>query len=254
MSAPAASCSALVTGASSGIGHAIAELLLHAGWQVDGIDRQASALPAATGYAHLKADLADPEELAALTHSLGGKAYTGFVHCAGIMRADVDAATWKNAGAGLWALHVGAAARLAAALAPRMPQGRGRIVFLSSRAAGGRAGRSLYAASKAALNGLARSLALDLLARGITVNVVAPAATDTAQLRDPRRAGAAVRPLPFGRLIAPEEVAATVAFLLGAEAGAITGQTIVQCGGASLAGYDGSQPAGAACEPMEAQQ
>ena len=69
---------------------------------------------------------------------------------------------------------------------------------------------------------------------GITVNVVAPAATDTPQLRDPARADAPVRPLPFGRVIRPEEVAATVAFLTSVDAGAITGQTITQCGGASL--------------------
>ena len=66
-------------------------------------------------------------------------------------------------------------------------------------------------------------------------NDCAPGATDTPQLSDPARAASPVRLPPLGRLISPEEVAATVAFLVGAEAGAITGQTIVQCGGASLA-------------------
>jgi NAD(P)-dependent dehydrogenase (short-subunit alcohol dehydrogenase family) len=119
-----------------------------------------------------------------------------------------------------------------------MPEGLARIILVSSRAAQGRAGRGYYAASKAALDGLARSLALEHVSRGITINVVAPAATDTPQLRDPARSSASVRPLPIGRVIGPGEVAATIAFLASTEAGAITGQTIYQCGGASLAGVE----------------
>jgi NAD(P)-dependent dehydrogenase (short-subunit alcohol dehydrogenase family) len=114
-----------------------------------------------------------------------------------------------------------------------MPDG-GRIVLIGSRTASGAAGRSQYAASKAALLAMARSWALELAPRGITANVVAPAATDTPMLHDPARSALPPRLPPIGRFIRPEEVAATTAFLLGPEAGAITGQQIVICGGSSL--------------------
>jgi NAD(P)-dependent dehydrogenase (short-subunit alcohol dehydrogenase family) len=114
-----------------------------------------------------------------------------------------------------------------------MPDG-GRIVLIGSRTASGAAGRSQYAATKAALVAMARSWALELAPRNITVNVVAPAATETPMLQDPARSGLPPRQPPIGRFITPEEVAAMTAFLLGPEAGAITGQQIVICGGSSL--------------------
>ena len=138
------------------------------------------------------------------------------------------------AGETLWRLHVDAAVALADRLAPRLAAG-GRIVLIGSRAARGVIAKSQYGAAKAALVGLARAWAKELAPRGITVNVVAPAATETAMLTDPARA--AVPPAevpPIGRRIYPEEVAALVAFLLSEEAAAITGQEISICGGASL--------------------
>lgn len=224
----------VITGATSGIGLATARRFRSDGWHVVGLDiRQAGDETPCNDL--IMADLASAEGIEEAASSLTTCRATAFVHAAGIMRAD-DGATSADAGTGLWRLHVGAAARLSQALLPAMPERRGRLVFVSSRAAQGRAGRGYYAASKAALDGLARSLAAGEVARGITVNVVAPAATDTPQLRDPARAAAPVRPLPIGRVIRPEEVAATIAFFASAEAGAITGQTIYQCGGASLAG------------------
>ena len=133
----------------------------------------------------------------------------------------------------MWRLHVEAATLLADALAPRMTEG-GRIVLIGSRTAGGSAGRGQYAATKAALVGLARSWAIELAPRGITVNVVAPGATETPMLHDPARAGVTPRRPPTGRFVQPEEIAALTAFLLSGAARSITGQQIVVCGGASL--------------------
>ncbi|WP_051241730.1 SDR family NAD(P)-dependent oxidoreductase [Stappia stellulata] len=226
---------ALVTGAASGIGYAVAQRLTQAGWRVTGIDRAPATPTSPALHDHIVADLADHEACARVCRAVAGQRWTALVHAAGVMRSDAHQATWNDGGTELWAVHVAAAARLADTVTPTMTDGAGRIVLVSSRAAQGRAGRMLYAASKSALDGLARSLALDLVARGITVNVVAPGATDTPMLADPDRANATVAVPPIGRLVTAGEIAGTVAFLLGPDAGSITGQTLYQCGGASLA-------------------
>lgn len=221
---------ALVTGASSGIGAAIATRLLADGWRVTGLDR-APAPHDAAGYAHHQLDLTEPVRIRDLLDRLDD--VTALVHAAGVMRAAPLGALDAEAGAAMWRLHVEAAAMLADALAPRLPAG-GRIVLIGSRTSAGAAGRSQYAATKAALVGLARSWAAELAPRGITVNVIAPAATDTPMLADPARTTSPPRLPPIGRFVRAEEVAALAAFLLSAEAGAITGQQILVCGGASL--------------------
>jgi NAD(P)-dependent dehydrogenase (short-subunit alcohol dehydrogenase family) len=81
---------------------------------------------------------------------------------------------------------------------------------------------------------MARSWAIELAPRGITVNVIAPAATDTPMLHDRSRTSVAPRTPPIGRFVRPEEVAALTAFVLSHEAAAITGQQLVICGGSSL--------------------
>jgi NAD(P)-dependent dehydrogenase (short-subunit alcohol dehydrogenase family) len=220
---------AVVTGTSSGIGAAIAARLLAEGWHVTGISRT-DPKRAEPGYAHLALDLMDR---AALSRALDGLSPDALVHAAGVMRGGTIGHLDPEVGRQLWALHVETAELLANTLAPRLPDG-GRILLIGSRSSAGGVGRSQYGATKAALVAMARSWALELASRGITVNVVAPAATDTPMLHDPARAGTPTRLPPIGRLIRPEEVAAMAAFLLGPEAGAITGQQIVICGGASL--------------------
>ncbi|WP_157966252.1 SDR family NAD(P)-dependent oxidoreductase [Oceanibium sediminis] len=222
---------AVVTGAASGIGREVAVSLLRDGWQVIGVDR-AGARHDADRYTHLIADLGTGQGIRDAIDGLKGRQLKAFVHSAGIMRSD-DALA-EGMGEDLWALHVVAPQRLAAALLPDMPDTEGRIVLISSRAAQGRAGRGLYSASKAGGEALVRSLALAALRRGITVNAVAPGPVATAQSTDPARRDAPVAPTPQGRMIAPGEIAATVRFLLSRAAGAITGQTIVQCAGLSL--------------------
>ena len=116
----------------------------------------------------------------------------------------------------------------------RLRQSGARIVLIGSRTANGSPTRSQYAATKAALVGMARSWAAELAPRGITVNVLAPGATDTPFLRDPARAQTQAKVPPIGRFVQPEEVAGLAAFLLGPQGGAMTGQHLVMCGGASL--------------------
>jgi len=220
---------AVVTGVSSGIGAAIAVRLLREGWRVTGLSRSAPDI-ADPAFDHRAADLSEP---AGAEAAMAGLAPDALVHAAGLLRTNPLGALNPADGEAMWRLHVAAAEQLARLALAGMPDG-GRIVLVGSRTATGAPGRSQYAATKAAMLALARSWAAELAPRGITVNVVAPAATETPMLRDPARAGVAPRVPPIGRFIRPEEVAALTAFLLSEDAGAITGQQVTICGGSSL--------------------
>jgi len=221
---------ALVTGSSSGIGEAIARRLLHDDWEVVGLDRAPATLDAPK-FKSVTIDLVDA---AALSRAVAAERdVTALVHAAGYMRVAPLGELDAEEGAGMWRLHVQAAASLANAIAPRLPTG-GRIVLIGSRTAAGAAERSQYAATKAALVGMARSWAIELAPRGITVNVIAPAATDTPMLHDRARGAVVPRTPPIGRFVRPEEVAALAAFVLSQGAAAIAGQQLVICGGSSL--------------------
>ncbi|MFB0934486.1 MAG: SDR family oxidoreductase [Propionivibrio sp.] len=225
----AAKC-ALVTGASSGIGKSIVTRLLAEGWAVIGVSRKPSGEQSAC-YRSLLVDLSDFEALKAALAPI--PRLDAIVHAAGFMTTAPLGALRVEDGLAMWKVHVGAAVVMVNALASRLSDG-GRVVLIGSRTAGGAAGRSQYAATKSALIGLSRSWAAELVSRRITVNIVAPGATETPMLLDPNRAGTPPKKPPMGRFVQPEEVAGVVSFLLGPDAGAITGQQIVICGGASL--------------------
>lgn len=198
---------AVVTGATGGIGQAIVQRLLDGRWRVTGLDL-GPAVTRHPAYRHVTVDLCDD----AATHRAlqGLDNATALVHAAGLLRVAPLAQSESADGELMWKLHVDAAVRLTRDLAPAMvAQGGGRVV-------------------------LARSWGAELAGQGVTVNVVSPAATQTGMLEDPARAASPARMPPIGRLIQPGEIAALVAFLLSAEAAAITGQDIAICGGASL--------------------
>lgn len=124
-----------------------------------------------------------------------------------------------------------------AALRPMLRARRGRIINIASIVAlRGNAGQTAYAASKAGLIGLTKSLAREVARKGITVNVVAPGFVATAMTDAlPDDARAALRDLaPTGRAVEPDEVAAAIAFLASAQAAAITGVVLPVDGGAAI--------------------
>ncbi|WP_199493372.1 SDR family NAD(P)-dependent oxidoreductase [Marinitenerispora sediminis] len=221
---------AVVTGASSGIGRAVTERLLAAGWRVTALSRRPAGA-AGDGLRWVAADLADLDRIPAAV--AGVERADAVVHAAGLQRSARLGALSAADGAAMWQVHVAAAEVLVDALVDRVPDG-GRVVLVGSRTMTGVPGKSQYAATKAALTALARSWAAELVARHVTVNVVAPGPTDTPMLHDPARAATPPRLPPMGRLVSPGEVAGTVAFLLGPDARSITGQTLVVCAGTSL--------------------
>lgn len=222
----------VVTGASAGIGRAIAQSLLEGGWRVTGLDLAAPTIehPA---FEPVQANLTDAVELQRVASRL--RHASALVHAAGVLRVGRLDQLDAEDGALMWRLHVDAATRLCQALVPAMAErGHGRVVFIGSRVAQGMPGRGQYAATKAALIALARSWAAEVAPQGVTLNVVSPAATATGMLNDPARAASAPRLPPIGRLIEPAEIASLVGYLLSPQAAAITGQDIAICGGSSL--------------------
>ena len=221
---------AVVTGASSGIGAATARRLIGDGWRVIGLSRRDPQL-AHDQFSWMPADLADLGDVDSRASGIG--AIDAFVHAAGLQRSAPLGALKVDDGLAMWRVHVAAAEVLVNSLADRFRDG-GRVVLVGSRTMAGNAGKSQYATTKSALIGMARSWAMELVERAITVNVVAPGPTDTPMLTDPGRAGTPPKAPPMGRFIEPDEVAGLIGFLLGPHGRNITGQAIVQCGGASL--------------------
>ena len=222
----------VVTGSSGGIGRAITARLLALGAVVHGLDRAAPTLEHASFHPQ-HVDLVDGVMVSDAARSLVRA--DALVHAAGVLRVARLGALDHPASETMWRIHVDAATRLADVLVPRMAErGHGCVVLIGSRVAQGMPGRAQYAASKAALVALARSWAGEVVNRGVTINVVSPAATATSMLEDPGRVASAPRVPPLGRLIDPAEIAELVCFLLSPAAAAITGQDIAICGGASL--------------------
>ena len=238
---------ALVTGASRGIGRAIAAALAAQGMKVIGTattEAGAAAIGealAARGGSGLKLDVTDAAALDAAIDAIV-KQHGGLhvlVNNAGITRdtlamrmkdEDWDAVLDTNLKA------VFRASR--AAIRPMMKQRYGRIVNITSVVgASGNPGQANYAAAKAGVAGMTRALARELGSRGVTVNCVAPGfiATDMTHSLPEAQKAALLASIPLGRLGSAEEIAHAVAFLASPGAGYVTGTELHVNGGMYMA-------------------
>jgi 3-oxoacyl-[acyl-carrier protein] reductase len=235
---------ALVTGASGGIGGAVARALhgrgahvVLAGRRRDALDALAAALGGRTTVA--VAEIAEPaaaEQLVAAAEAVGSLDI--LINNAGITR-DGLAVRMRDAD---WQVvietNLSAAFRLCrGALKGMMRRRHGRIVNISSIVgATGNPGQANYAAAKSGLVGMGKALAAEVASRGITVNCVAPGFIVTAMTDslDARQRETLVARIPAGRLGTPEDVAAACVFLASREAAWITGQTLHVNGGMAM--------------------
>jgi len=237
--------SALVTGASGGIGDAIARAFHRQGAAVVVAGRRGAALDALVAElgerAHaLTADLADPGAPDRLVRE--AEAATGaidiLVNNAGITRDALALRLRDEDWQAVIDVNLTAAFRLTrAALRGMVRRRRGRVIAIASVVGvAGSPGQANYAAAKAGLIGMAKSLAAEVATRGITVNCIAPGLITTGMtesLSDEQRAriGAAI---PMGRFGDAGDVAAAAVFLASTEAGYITGQTLHVNGGMAM--------------------
>lgn len=246
MNAPVAQSVALVTGASRGIGRAIALALAADGCRVAvnyrtsqaAAEGVVAAIAAAGGQAQaFQADVADAEQAAALARQVevAMGPVTTLVCNAGMILTQPVAFTRLEDWRQVMATNLDGAFLLTKAVSRGMSRlRRGRIVYLSSDAGlMGDLMRGAYCASKAGLLGLAKTAARELAASGVTVNAVAPGIVETdliADMPDTRRAKQ-LAAIPLARFGQPAEVAAVVRFLCSDAAAYITGQTFCVDGG-----------------------
>jgi 3-oxoacyl-[acyl-carrier protein] reductase len=174
--------SIVITGASKGIGRATADALVEGGWSVIGVARSS---PAKFPGVFIKGDLADRQKAQDLADDLIARGnVVGIVNNVGVARHETVGAVDPNVFTTVMDLNVRPALQLTQALLPGMRAVRfGRIINITSLVTRGFAFRSSYAAAKAALESITRTMAIELAADGITANAVAPGPTETELFR-----------------------------------------------------------------------
>ena len=235
---------ALVTGASRGIGRAIAQTLAERGFRVIGTatsDAGAQAITEAlaghSGCKGVKLDVNDGAGVAALVDGIV-KEYGGIhvlVNNAGITRDGLAMRMKDDDWDAVHDTNLKSVFRMAREVMRTMMKQRfGRIINITSVVgASGNAGQANYAAAKAGVAGMTRALARELGSRNITVNCIAPGfiETDMTDVLPEAQKAALLQQIPLNRLGKPEEIAQAVAFLASREAGYITGTELHVNGG-----------------------
>ncbi|MEQ8966939.1 MAG: SDR family NAD(P)-dependent oxidoreductase [Azospirillaceae bacterium] len=236
----------LVTGASGGIGRAIVARLVEEGARVCAAARDEARLDALAGVTPLRLDVTREEDWRAAVARLGadGHGLDGLVNNAGDRASGRVEETTDALWHAMIETNLTSVFRGCRACLPLLRErGGGAIVNVGSiTGIRGTEAMVAYSASKSGITAMTASLALDHAGDGIRVNAVCPAATDTRMVREmldgapdrPAAERALVAKHPMGRAARVEEVAGTVAFLLSADAGFITGQSIAVDGGRSM--------------------
>ncbi|UDL06796.1 3-oxoacyl-ACP reductase FabG [Marinobacter sp. CA1] len=236
---------ALVTGATRGIGKAIAKELAGQGALVVGTATSEAGAEsigedlagAATPGFGIVMNVSDPESIEAGLKAVAERAGAPhiLVNNAGITRDNLLMRLKDGDWSDVIETNLASVFRLSKAVLRGMAKARwGRIINVSSVVAGmGNPGQANYCAAKAGVEGFTRSLAKEMSNRGITANCVAPGFIDTDMTRklDDKQREAMMEVIPAGRLGEPEEVAAVVGFLASDAAGYVTGETIHVNGG-----------------------
>ncbi len=226
----------LVTGGGRGIGRAVADAFAAQGDRVAVTHRSAPV----DGFVSVRCDVTDPEQVDAAVSEVEERLGPVEVLVANAgMTADQLLVRMKDDDfTSVVDANLTGAWRVARRVTRGMMKARsGRIIFVSSVVGlTGQAGQSNYAASKAGLVGLARSIARELGSRNITANVVAPGpvATDMLADLDDSTRDAIVESVPLGRVAEPHEIAAAITFLAGPGAGYITGAVLPVDGGLGM--------------------
>lgn len=228
---------ALVTGASKGIGLAIVQKLIKDNFFVYGVHRGSIRLPEIENLKMIVADLSNKEKVNQLIKSLEGQTFDAIVNNAGIIKFEppdtIDIDIWYET----LATNLNPTVLLTQGLMENINSG-GSIVNISSTDSFiGSFSSIAYSASKAALNNLTKSLAIKLAKRNIRVNAIAPGWVDTGESMLLSASRQATELTPLGRLARPGEIAEVVAFLISKKASFITGTTVVVDGGYTCVDY-----------------